>query len=124
MTTTTNRSTREQNYHRALEASHEVAALDRMVRLIAELGPPKGDDPMRYACVWESALKLLAFLVVGRERGRGVKSATSKTETWLRGQEAFDAVTDVWLKLLEDATRPAVIRADEIAFFEPKETKS
>lgn len=129
MTTTTNRSTREQNYRRAMEASPDIQALETMVRLIASLGPPKGDEPMCYACLWESGLKPLATLVVGWERGRGVESAidpdtpwqdrvvslsdvdldtgprekaTFETETWLRGQEAFDAVIGVWLKLLED----------------------
>ena len=28
--------------------------------------------------------------------------AASETEAWLRSEEAFDVVTDVWLKLLED----------------------
>lgn len=61
MTTTTNgSSTREQNYRRALEASHEIRALDTMVRLIALLGPPGGDKPMCHGCFWESALKPLS----------------------------------------------------------------
>ena len=61
MTTTTNGSgTREQNYRRALEASHEIRALDTMVQLIALLGPPGGDKPMCHGCFWVSALKPLS----------------------------------------------------------------
>jgi hypothetical protein len=60
MTTTNGSSVREQNYHRALQASPEIQALDTMVRLIALLGPPGGDKPMCHGCFWESALKPLS----------------------------------------------------------------
>jgi hypothetical protein len=106
MTTSTNgththTTTREQNYRRALDACPDIRALDNMVRLIAELGPPRPKRSMCYACIWDSALKPLANLVVGWERGRGVESHT-ETEEWLCDMEAFDAVTETWLKLLED----------------------
>jgi hypothetical protein len=52
MTTTNGSSVREQNYHRALQASPEIQALDTMVRLIALLGPPGGDKPMCHGCFW------------------------------------------------------------------------
>lgn len=125
--TNTHATTREQNYRRALDACPDIRALDNMVRLIAELGPPRPKKPMCYACIWDSALKPLATLVVGWERGRGVEShtdpdpnnrfpdfdwnnldtppreeAASETEEWLRDMEAFDAVTETWIKLLED----------------------
>ena len=50
--------------------SYEIRARDTMVRLIASLGPPGGDQPMCYACIWEDALKPLATLVVGWQRVR------------------------------------------------------
>ncbi|WP_068154407.1 hypothetical protein [Rhodococcus phenolicus] len=117
-------------YERALAAEPRLRALDLAVRTMAALVRP--GDMMCPGCVWEQVIKPLARPLIGNERGTVPANAKdpadswdpvnladllgtldearerrvpadTETERWLRTDEAYDAVTDTWLHLIEQA---------------------
>lgn len=117
-------------YEKALAAEPHLRAVDRMVRAFVALAPTRRSrTPMCAGCIWEQVLKPLAQPWVGWDRGdpadqapetprrtwRAISldefldkpdrrpHAETTTETWLRSQEAWDAVTDKWLAMLHAA---------------------
>lgn len=112
---------------RAVAADHHIRALDRAIRTIAALAPAEGaDTPMCHGCLWSGVVKPLSKLLLGSARGEldeardrvgipdpvdlaallaepGRELASTETERWLRSDEAYDQVTDVWLDLLREA---------------------
>lgn len=113
------------NYGRALAASGHLRALDRTIRLLCALAPKT--EPFCAGCIWEDILKPLATPLVGWSRNRPLAAhepsepwqavrlvdlvkeprprfaAGNPAEAWLRTEEAWDAVTDEWLRLLNAA---------------------
>lgn len=124
----------EDPFEKALAAEPNLRTVDRMVRAFVALAPSRRSSvPMCAACVWELVLKPLTYPWVGWGRGRPAAQAPaeqppllrtftvtelrraltpsrppaeSDTEAWLRTSEAYDVVTDRWLKML-DAADPA-----------------
>lgn len=117
-------------YERALAADPKLRALDLAVRTMASLVRP--GDMMCPGCVWEHIVKPLAVPLIGWERGLPIESAKdpgdswevvnladaldaldearerrtpadTETERWLRTDQAYDVVTDTWLRLIEAA---------------------
>lgn len=122
-------------FRRALDAEPMLRAIDAMVDALVALAPSRrSGQPMCAGCIWDLIVKPLASPWVGWERGfhpdvaedprpdedplslRIMSAAdwtlpprtdaTTDTERWLRTSEAFDLVTDEWLRRL-DAADPA-----------------
>lgn len=108
---------------RAIAADHQIRALDRTVRLIAALAPsPDSDTEMCHGCLWSGIVKPLAQLLLGPDRGivdeaedrttdgwidlasvfdeLDREPPSTETERWLRSDEAWNAVTGEWVRLL------------------------
>ncbi|QGU05123.1 hypothetical protein [Corynebacterium comes] len=112
------------DYTRAVKADHRLQALETTVKFMVG---------QCYGCAWSEVIKPLAESLVGFSRNIPVQAkeysddifdfashvvtgeeimrrefpeaveAENGTEEWLRTMEAYDAVTAVWLKFLEDA---------------------
>lgn len=118
-------------FDKALAAEPRLRAVDKMVRTLAANAPTgRSKRPMCAGCIWSGILKPLLKPLVGWERHvqrqapetrpHGMRvldmsalraeaaqerrpPATSSTERWLRGSEAWDAVTSRWLAILDKA---------------------
>lgn len=112
-----------------LEADRRLQALDEMVKVLAARAPK--NSPQCFGCVWEQILKPLVVPCLGNSRNRprdahspapGGRSwaepldlaalfqeetqwpePTTAMEAFLRTSQAYDLLTDKWLKLLKDA---------------------
>ena len=117
----------EAAFHMTLTAEPRLQAIDKVVRALAALAPT--DQPMCADCVWTSVLKPLVRPWLGWSRGKPPEQAAdesdhsppvvglktfldepdtrpepaSETERWLRGSQAWDAVTSRWMEVLERA---------------------
>lgn len=133
-------ATRAELFAFALAVEPQLQAVDRMVRAFVALAP--ADKTMCAACIWSDILKPAAWPWIGWGRveipqnaaePEPVRSWTlsefldlpdvprtpagTEVEKWLRTEQAWNLVTDVWLELLDNAdpgnghgvgTRPAV----------------
>ncbi len=116
-------------FAKALAAEPRLHAVDRMVRMVVAMAPTRrSGKPMCSDCFWTNVLKPIVQPLIGWERGdpgeeppekpHGVRMlshaevmerrrprprATTSTERWLRSAEAYDVVTDRWLKALHNA---------------------
>lgn len=117
-------------FARAVAADPRLRALDALVDALCTL--VRSGDVMCSGCVWEEIVKPLASDAIGWERGyrpehaddaprtlasrmmtfsqlqasvdaRKPQPATSETEKWLRTSDAWDAVTDMWIRRLQVA---------------------
>lgn len=111
-------------YRRALAAEPGLKAAHRIVRILAVAGYDGAET-------YDGILKPLAYPLVGWQRGTHYHAhnpedmpqrtgwisfadlpdpittkaePATEEEKWLRSQEAFDAVTDVWLDYLDGVT--------------------
>ncbi|MFI8976507.1 hypothetical protein ACIGO9_26725 [Nocardia asteroides] len=118
-------ATRAELFAFALAVEPQLQAVDRMVRAFVALAP--ADRTMCAGCVWTDLLKPATLPWIGWERGLPHRDATepeplrfmtgsefildvsepttptTEVEKWLRTEQAWDAVTDTWLALLNAA---------------------
>lgn len=125
--TTKTVTTDAEAYRRAVDLEPRLLAVEAMVRALVALAPT--DEPFCSGCLWSGVLKPLARPLVGWDRARprldaqpkrpgsswtpvdlapvlalpGPPEPSTAEEAWLRTTEAFDAVTDPLLALLDDA---------------------
>lgn len=118
---------------RAFTAERELLAIDKLVHVLVTLAPTeRSGKAMCVGCLWDSIIKPLTSSLLGYGRGHIPEQAQdlpegmlprletisfgdfkerrathlradTETEKWLRTSEAWDAVTDYWLKQLEAA---------------------
>lgn len=87
-------------YEKALEKSEELKALEFIVKAFVELTPK--DGVMCSGCIWDNAIKPLALSVVGWERIPR-DGDSSEYHGQMSSREAWDAVTEKWLAMLDAA---------------------
>jgi hypothetical protein len=118
-------------YDKALAAERQLQPIARMVEAFAALAPaPRSRKSMCAGCIWDLILKPLVRPILGWDRGYPPEQAPAEPrdswqpmdleallaeddearpepdneiERWLRSSEAWEVVTDRWLKTLDHA---------------------
>ncbi len=117
-------------FERAARADSNIRAFDRIIRILAATAPSEeSGQPWCSNCAWSAFVKPMARLLVGPDRGHHTdaedpsdapmrpvdlaallaerdepdREPSTQTERWLRSHEVWEAVTNRWLKLLDDA---------------------